>query len=72
MAKYLSVKVVRLKGGVVDMGCSGTFEEEEAVMVHKVVTSVESKEDSHVNPLVVVDQLGDSVLAADAIRSVKQ
>lgn len=36
----------------------GTFKEEEAVVVYKVVSAVESEEDSLVDTFIVVDKLG--------------
>lgn len=36
----------------------GTLEEEEAMVVHKVVSAVESEEDGLVDAFIVVDKLG--------------
>lgn len=57
VTEHLSVKVVRFEGRVVDVHL-GTFKEEEAVVVHKVVSAVESEKDSLVDTFIVVDKLG--------------
>jgi hypothetical protein len=56
MAQNLGIEVVRLKGRVVDVR-PGTLEEEEAVMVYKVVSSVEPKKDGLVDSIVIVYEL---------------
>lgn len=44
VAEDLGVEVVRLKRGVVDMGSSRSFKEEEAVVVDQLIPAVQSKE----------------------------
>jgi hypothetical protein len=56
VAEHLGVEVVRLEGRVMDMGGSRAFEEEEAVVVNKLRSAVESHEDSVVHS-VLVDKL---------------
>jgi hypothetical protein len=56
MAQNLGVKVVRLKRGVMDVHL-GAFEKEEAVVVDKLVASVEPEEDGDVDLVVVVNEL---------------
>jgi hypothetical protein len=50
MAKDLGVEVVRLKRRV-------PLKEEEAVVIHQLITSVKPEEDSDVDVLVIVDKL---------------
>lgn len=57
MAKDLGVEVVRLKRRVVNMWRLGSLKEEEAVVIHQLITSVKPEEDSDVDVLVVVDKL---------------
>lgn len=57
MAKDLGVEVVRLKRRVVNMWRLGPLKEEEAVVIHQLITSVKPEEDSDVDVLVIVDKL---------------
>lgn len=56
VAEDLGVKVVRLKGRVVDVHL-GPLEEEEAVVIHQLVAPIQAEEDRDVDAGVVMDQL---------------
>ena len=57
VTEHLSVEIVGFEGRVVDVHL-GSLKEEEAVMVNKVVSAVESEKDGLVDTLIVVDKLG--------------
>lgn len=56
VTEHLGVKVVRLKGRVVDVHL-GALKEEEAVVVYQLAAPVEPEEDGIVDTLGVVHQL---------------
>lgn len=56
MAQKLGVKVIRLIGGMVDV-VLGTLEEEEAVVVDKLGSTVKMEESGDIRPVLVIDDL---------------
>lgn len=56
VSQDLSVKVMRLKGGVMNMGL-WSLEKEKAVMIHQVISAIEAIESNHVVSFWVVSQL---------------
>jgi hypothetical protein len=70
VAEDLGVKVVCLERRVVDVRGPGSLKEEEAVMVHELVSPVESKEDGHVDALLVVNQFAGVEVEVFAVELV--
>lgn len=70
VTQHLGVEVMCLEGRVVDVGSSGPFKEEEAVMVHKVFSSVQSEKDGHVHTLLVVYQFAREEIEVCAVEFV--
>lgn len=58
VAEHLGVEIVCLKRGMVDVHF-GPLKEEEAVVVHELLSPVQAKEDGLVDTLIVVDELID-------------
>ena len=57
VAEHLGIEIVCLEGGVMDVHL-GTFKEEEAMVIHQLVSAVEPEEDGLVDTLIVMDKLG--------------
>lgn len=60
VAQHLGVEIMRLEGGVVHV-ILGAFEEEETVMVYKLIASVQAEKGCDVYIVVVVHELFKSV-----------